>query len=139
MSNQYMIVLRMGDYYNDGHGKHEDVIFTSDRTKDEIIELYVKATSIVGFDFESEVANEYGEPYIKLKLFDKLKQYLPDELITRIKYNPITEDEDGEGYYLEPETYYQLWYYFIKTADNDFKLELLNPTYIDIGGYGLFE
>ena len=133
-----MIVWEIGDVCNDGHGKHdsfnilvkyngkEDAIKKLENTEDAIQEKF-------GIDLSKwfEYYEDYNIPAEDVKKLDELN----------IKYEKSNLTIDNRLSIWLAEEYFQIWKQLIEKADNNLKIEKVEPKifYGKCTGYGLYE
>lgn len=124
------IKLVVGDWSKDGHEKSEDIYIESNLSIKDLTKAYKKGVSIVGLDVQSEVAANYQDSNISKKDLDKLiNAGLEIEL-----------DEDGDEFYLDENSYSEIWLFVAKLGNPAFEYSFLEAEeQLNIGGYGLFE
>lgn len=157
--------LILGDWSNDGHGKHEDIILISNYPIEQIQEAYKKSCKLTGISFnhnddyteagrgweEQEkyrIACKYEDSSLTKFQINILKQFGNlDELLNNTK---IFEDYpyDNGDYNLTPDNFAALWLWFVKLSLPDLITKIDNPLPAINGewnkdlnvqfGYGLF-
>lgn len=139
---RYNIVYRLGDVYGDGHGGYEIMHLVANYPAEEIDKAYKKFVLKTGLDFTRDVCSEYEERYISEENLAILKEagvvdddYIKDYLIW---------DDDDPTYYLDLDTFIEIFEKIIRTELPDFKtvtrdLEEEEVESIEYAAYGLTE
>jgi len=142
---QNLCILQVGDYYDDGHGKYDSIIISSNYSQDTILTNFEKARKKLKFNIK-DYCQDYEDGKIPL---DILKKTFGKELINNLLNDTQNDmdayidgdyDEDDEGAVLNcsPVFFAQLYLETIKKFDSMFEYQILDIPSIDIGGYGLF-
>lgn len=132
---KHVINLVVGDWSHDGHGKTQLVTIRSSLSGTEIEEAYKNGVKIIGFDLIECVAANYEDSGIDAEYERKLRAAGVDLDST------VEKTYDRTEWSLWTDSYAELYLFFVKTGNPDFKFEFLNhdESNINIGGYGLFD
>mgnify|MGYP003651538948 CR=1 FL=1 len=127
------IDFRFGDFYDDGHGKHETITIETDTPRNEIYEAYKASCKSLNVDFK-EICSQYEDSYINEDIFNILDDKLELDPIL-VKY--MREEE----FYVDGvDELFDLLMKFIEYS-LDFKWEKIqsyNDVFQEQFGYGLF-
>lgn len=117
--NKFKIVI--GDWSNDGHGRTDDYIISTNLSSKEIDAAYKKAVKFIGIDMVEELCRDYNGDITK-------------EQIEIFAAHGIEIEE-----YMDRDTFLWLWGEYIKLGNSDFEYKMAEDVEsIEIGGYGLF-
>jgi hypothetical protein len=141
--------LPIGDWSDDGHGKHEDYLIESNKPLEVIRELYFQACEKLGFTLDGHHAltpcGDYQDYYFK-----------PETMEALLKFGLNISEEQKEGWVedgIETEEFCDLVLDFIKTQDPELQLTRIpnenfpmfqfygfdhKQRHIGYFGYGLF-
>jgi len=139
----HKINLIVGDWSNDGHEKTEDIRFNASLDKENIEKAYKKGIKIVGKEFLT-LCEEYEQNTIPKKLFMQICA-LESRLINYSDFNETIEELNAsdESYYSISPLQFAVMYMAIAAQGNvklTWELDILPiSSYINVGGYGLFE
>ena len=124
-----IIVLTVGDWSNDGHGRSADVTIRCSHNVNDLEDAYKKGCKILGFDVEDEIARNYEDNILHKHHFEAFKRH-------GLEWN--WDGDDGEEIYLDANAYAELWLFAAKLGNKDLTYEVMSPDGINIGGYGIF-
>lgn len=132
----YKFKIPIGDWSDDGHGKHEDYLIESNKPLEEVKELYFQACDKLGFTLDGHGSlspcSEYEESTMKEETVDRLIKFGID--ITNEQKKMWTED------YVDIEEMCQLVLNLIKTQDKDLLLKIIpNKNFPMFQHYGVDE
>lgn len=71
----YVIIMEIGDWSDDGHGKCKSFIFNTNKPVEEIREIHFKMESVFGFTIQS-FANEYENKTVSEEYLEVLWQIM---------------------------------------------------------------
>lgn len=132
----HMINLVMGDWSADGHSQTSTTTILSNLEKADVEKAYKAGVKKTKVKFAEEVAADYEDGCISLAIVEKLAPF-------GFKISDYSEDEepDENGYSLWTEGYAEIWLWFAKLGNPDFRYETTedDSPNINIGGYGLFQ
>ena len=119
------ILLKLGDWSDDGHGKTEDVFIQCNLTMEELQAAYKKGSKKVGVNLSDDVCCEYEDSSID------------DE--TRNELEKAGLELPYSEWGIDATDFANLWMAIATIGNPDLKWEHdnLNVPTIDIGGYGL--
>jgi hypothetical protein len=140
VKGMYKFRMSIGDWSDDGHGKHEDFIISSNVPVNVVREAHFTMRDELGFSIE-DICSEYEDSVIDSKI---------TKTIMELGYE-FEDIEDGEaGMY--PEEMVRLWIFLLQKVDTNLELKIIKdeiPTFHFYGfdgknrhigqvGYGLF-
>ncbi len=128
--------LVLGDWSDDGHGKHDKILLESNVSIDEIQQAYKDSCKLTGVAFNINedftetnrpwqeadlyrIACEYDEGNLSMFVFGILAKYgLTREMLNEwdVDGNGDYEDEDYDPVILYKESYVSLWIWFVKLS-----------------------
>ena len=129
LPNRYTI--RIGDFYDDGHGKYHDLIFKTNLNEEEICSAYQKAVDDSGVDL-ALVCNDYEDNKIDQEDMAKMNH---------VGINTSMVDECNGEYELFYDSFAELILSFIEYGNSNFLYEQDEENVINMFegfGYGLF-
>ena len=138
----YKFVIPIGDWSEDGHGKHDDYVVTSNKPVEAVREAHYRILAATGVNL-SDICNEYGEDYVK------------PETVKQLKALGFTFDSDpvDNNTFPTPTDMVKLWAFLLKKADPTLELDIEFPEdyemltfcgfddqgrHIDAVGYGIY-
>lgn len=146
----YKFKIPIGDWSGDGHEKTHDYLIKSNKSLQEVRELYFQACEKLGFSLDGNhkltPCNEYHDYLFKLETILSLKEF--GVIITEDEVERWTKD------FVETEEFCDLILRFIKTQDLNLELEIIpsenfpmfqfyehddKKRHIGFFGYGLFD
>lgn len=134
----YRFKLPIGDWSDDGHGKHEDYLIESNKPVEEVRELYFQACDKIGFSLDGSYKQTKLTPQAEYEDADFSKKTLQTLLNFGVKLNQddidyIMENETTDG----TELLCDIILAFIKTQDNALELKrILKQDYPRFQFYG---
>jgi hypothetical protein len=142
----YRFKIEIGDPYDDGHGKYEDFIINSNKSKKEIEIAYKKVCELTGLVFTENtdiIVNgeriDWQHPeYNDRKICVEYESYEPSKLAWDIlrKYGII---ESKAGYDHQGFLYLFMDFIKIELTDLEYKIESENIESLNLNiGYGRF-
>lgn len=131
----YVIDLILGDYSGDGHCEKETITIRSNIDAKALKKAYISGVKKTGVDWAKEVAEEYDDASVSVKIVNKLSKF-------GFKIEDVSEDkelEDGK-YSLWTDGYTTGWLFIASVGDPNFRYEIFydDSATVNIGGYGLF-
>lgn len=127
--------LVLGDWSDDGHGKHDKILLESNVSVKDTQKAYKASCKMTGISFNHNedftetnrdweevdkyrIACEYEDDRLSKFVFDILAKYgLTKEMLKEWDVDGYSEDGDEEGGFgLYVETYIQLWIWFVKLS-----------------------
>ena len=125
-----IISLVVGDWSNDGHGRNESQVITSNLTGEEMEKACNLGQKMVGIDFDN-LCSDYQDPYLSKGDYTKL-------MLAGFN-NSWNKDED-EDVYLDVDKFVKIYLFLVKVGNDKFEYEFKPADYDEtrIGGYGLF-
>jgi hypothetical protein len=134
----HIIRFPIGDWSDDGHGKCEYFLVTSNMSVDKVRDIHHNVKSILGFDI-SDICCDHEDSELSLDIFDKLKA-----ADYSIEWD--TDDEAMGRYfsseharYMGPEEVFNLWIGILMFVCPDLVLIPCSIDYDDIHFYGTDE
>lgn len=119
-----LIELRIGDYYDDGHGKSHSILLST--SYNAVIALYRSIKHLL-----ADIAESYEDNVVTAEQVKLLESH-------GANFKDIDSDE-GENFFLDSDTYADLVLSLMRYEDPTFEYRIVRPEYsLDIGGYGLF-
>lgn len=159
------ITLTVGDYWDDGHGKHRNIVFETNTTQEVILDAYKHGCAKIGYstysidietypnpavvsehisnDVMSHVADEYESQAIPVALAEKMIE-AGFTVATWTGHGWDTENECDlqcfeDEYCVEgAEGFAKLWMRVAKRGLSELEYSLVEEDVIEIGGYGCF-
>lgn len=128
------IRLVVGDWSGDGHEKTQTIYIESNLSTDQLTKAYKNGCKVIGFKLIDYIADDYLDDAIGEDEINKLQTTGFD--ISKIKTEP---DFNGRTASLYVQNYVDIYLHIVKLGNPKFKFEIVNPPYLNIGGYGLFE
>lgn len=126
---KHLVSLVVGDWSYDGHNQTESFTIKSNLTGRQIEKAYAEGAKRLGVDLKKQVACEYEDPKIHKDVLQKFfEEEIPEEFA----------DHDGDTYYLDPQSYAELYLLTVMVGDPKFEYEVASVASIGVGGYGLF-
>lgn len=121
----------MGDWSNDGHGRTEKVVISTDFTREEVEKAFKAGVEKTGFDITTH-CEDYEDGSVPNALYDYFDK-------AGVEYGNIREDNEstqGIGY----DDFVKIWFKTCEIGNPDFKYTQVShyENEIRIGGYGLF-
>ena len=128
----YTIELIAGDPSGDGHKMTDNLIISSNLTRDQIRHAYKVGTALVGFDLTKEVAADYEDSTIS---YERLMQ-LKNAGVDLSDWN-LPEDEDEPVEFCCTE-FFDLYLAIVKLGSSEFEYTEMDSQSesIYVGGYG---
>lgn len=132
------ILLVLGDWSADGHGKTENIIVNSTLNRKELEEAYKAGAEILNIDVSEECCADYEDGSIEKEIFNKF-----------LELNPSLPDFDGWGcndddrddgcISISNEQFAAMYMITCKVGNPSlvWTFSEVNETSINIGGYGL--
>ncbi len=126
--------LVLGDWSDDGHGKHDKVLLESNVFVKEIQEAYKASCKLTGVSFNHNedytetnrpweeadkyrIATEYEDGVLSKFVFDILSKHsLTKEMLKEWDKDGYSDDSEENGIGLYIESYIQLWIWFVKLS-----------------------
>ena len=127
----HKVTMVVGDWSDDGHGKTQEFNFKTNRSIEELGELYEKGVEITGHDIMSH-CEDYEDRTVPCDLMQKFTELFPQEM------EDFSEVETDCTLQIWPEDFAHLVCLTIKAADPDVVFEPVQSENWCIGGYGLF-
>jgi hypothetical protein len=125
MEKKYIVKLTVGDWSHDGHGMKEDVLVKS--THKDLDKLFKKGAKKCKFDI-TKYCGDYDDCSISVADADIVSKTFGVEL-----------ESYGDEFYLNSDTYAEIWLETCVFGDDKFDYEILEPdAKYNIGGDGLF-
>lgn len=129
--------VTLGDWSDDGHGKTNDFVISSDSTYEEITEAYKRGEKELGIKFVKNYCSDYEDNTIDVDLVNALKANGIN--ITLDKYE-LEELEENGTCGIWHDTYFFIWLELVRLGKpphpiTDISTKTQN---FKIGGYGLF-
>jgi len=137
----YQFRLTIGDWSEDGHGKHEDFLIESTAPVEQVREAHFRIEAATGVNIE-DICSNYGEDEIDGDTFEALQQM-----------GFTFEDSTGMGpEIINVNEMARLWLFLLQKADPTLELRIVEETvptlhlcgydkkkrHIGSVGYGLF-
>lgn len=145
---KYPVVVVVGDWSDDGHGKADYFVLLSSLSQEEVAAAYERGSKKVGFDLCNDVAESYDDRSIEVS---KIKSLLSLGFIVE------EDDFDWPGMYSEPEVSFEealenldslqiegsdvfarIYFFIVKLGNPFFEYSFMDDR-LCIGGYGLYE
>lgn len=121
----YKFRMSIGDWSDDGHGKHEDFIIQSNAPIEIVREAHWKAPFVTGVNIE-ELCSEYEETHVEDDVVEKLRE--------------LGFEFDSEwGAYPTPYEMARLWVFLLEKADPYLELEIVTDDIPSFHFYGVDE
>lgn len=138
----YKFKMSIGDWSDDGHGKHRDFLISSNASVDVVREAHYKIETATGINIE-DICSEYGEGQIDLDMAEKIKS---------LGFECKESDYEEDGVYISHSDMARLWVFLLERTNPMLELQIIDddtPTlhfygYDEYGrhighvGYGLF-
>ena len=130
--------LVLGDWSDDGHGKSEKVLMSSNVPVEDVQQAYKDACKLTTVSFNDnenytgvkrdykeeadwQIATNYEEPYIGAKAYENLKEFGIEEFLNEFggasDYLKNYQNDDGSVNIEGNEMFIKLWSWFIKLAN----------------------
>ena len=144
MSTKNTINLVLGDWSDDGHGKTETIVISTNLSKEEIEKGYKAGTKKVKKDFIKNYCSEYESnsmPFKDAKLFEKHGiSFVGCETYEGEDYDPhYPYDPDAENFIIfDCSQFASIYLQIVKLGNPEFTYEIVTNSDIKIDGYGLF-
>ncbi len=138
------MILNVGDWSGDGHGKNTELIYNVNHTVKEVQEAYKKSCNDTKVSFnhndytnsdrsytESQkylICTEYQDVILNQTVYDILVNFIPQETLMS-----FIEDYDNEFYI---EDFEGLWWEFVKISLPDLTYDEQLQDIPEINGYG---
>lgn len=138
----YKFRMSIGDWSDDGHGKHEDFIVESNVPVQTVREVHFSMKDKLGFSIEN-ICSDYEGSMIDSET---------TKAIMELGYEFEDIDDDDGEVYMYPEEMARLWIFLLQKVDANLELKIIKdeiPTlhfygfdnkkrHIGYVGYGLF-
>jgi hypothetical protein len=122
----YEITLVIGDWSGDGHEMTQRIAYVTNRPRGAIEKAYRMGTKEIGFDL-SEECKAYQNDLLEVSRAKTLND-------AGWKW----KDQVGSALFsMTPEMFADAWMFIAKLGDSNLCYELIKPSTINIGGYGL--
>lgn len=129
--------LPIGDYSDDDHGKCIYYIIESNKSLEEVRELYFKSCELFGNNFSKYLCWDYGDNYLTEDHFEELSKFGIDFTKIFIDINDILDEfEAEENINLDIESYVEILLQFIKISDSDLELKIIEDKLPMFNFYG---
>lgn len=141
---KYNLQLVLGDWSHDGHNQTDFILLNTNLSKDEIKDAYALAIKKLGFDFTQEVCSEYEDNLLYEKHLDLLllQGFKIGDLGLLDEYSKKEAvkffNKKIKTLKLYTEEYLNIYLFIIKLGNPNFKYKIIEDSWIDIGGYGLY-
>ena len=123
----YKFRMSIGDWSDDGHGKHKDFIISSNMPVEIVREAHFAMKDKLGFSIE-DICSEYEDSVIDSKT---------TKAIMELGYE-FEEVDDGEaGMY--PEEMARLWIFLLQKVDTNLELKIIKDEIPTLHFYGFDE
>lgn len=119
----YKFRMSIGDWSDDGHGKHEDYIIKSNKPVKDVREAHFRIKEVTGIDID-HLCRDYEDSHIPSDVEDKL-----------LAMGFGFEDE-GCTY---PDEFASLWVFLLQKADPGLELKIVNDDIPTLHFYGFDE
>ena len=141
--------ITFGDYWNDGHGKHETLDMLCNQTPEELCALEVKAEQLTGYRFQTNARRGDDVRPTTNIVNDYEDSEIPDDVIADLISQGFDNDQviEGETYPLHDleegvEDFAEFFMRWLKLADETLEWEWTNDetphAIFNCRGYGLF-
>lgn len=147
----YTFKIPIGDWSNDGHGIADWYIVQSNKSVEEVRELYFQACKMFGFGLDTEYKDapciDYEDSVIPIETL-----YLLEDFGVKAASNLLENLEVGSTEcYVDPDNFINIVLEFIKTQDRNLELDIVDipmfqfygfdskERHIGYFGYGLFQ
>jgi hypothetical protein len=128
----HQVILRTGDWSNDGHGKTNTISIKSNLSVEDIEGAYKKGCKIVKFDLSEDCCSQYEEGAITDDILKKLRKFPTLESAMDVQ----GRDDEGQT---DSRRFTNLYLAIAKLGKPAFEYAIVPyDNIIDIGGYGLF-
>lgn len=124
----YKFRMSIGDWSDDGHGKHEDFIVSSNAPVQVVREAHFAMQDKIGFCIE-DVCSDYQDPAIEPKI---------EKIITNLGFELEDYDDDGIAYTCSNEMA-RLWIFLLQKVDPNLELRIINDEIPTLHFYGFDE
>jgi hypothetical protein len=130
MNKMYLV---LGDWSDDGHGKHDKILLESNVSVKDIQQAYKDSCKLTGVSFNHNedftetnhlwedsdkyrIADEYEDSQLSKFVFDILAKHgLTKEMLKEWEPSGYDEDKDG-NFFLYVENFVELWIWFVKLS-----------------------
>lgn len=130
-----LIILTIGDWSMDGHGKSDDFIFESSHCIKEIASAYKKGVKICGVDI-TNLCYDYEDNTLSKEDVDKLKATFPQSIYDTFEIEEPSKYRDFYSIWIDG--FVQIYTAIVKLGNPEITLECRILPAINIGGYGLY-
>ena len=130
---EHIVQLIVGDWFEDGHGRHRDVVLKTNFDQRQIEEAYLKGSEILGENILGNYCIQYEDSELPAEIMTKLFNHG----FSGRMLDSIYKLEDG-SYGASNEDLVAIYLFVCHLGDSNFKYELVEPSRIHIGGYGVF-
>lgn len=120
----YKFRMSIGDWSDDGHGKHEDFIVSSNVPVQVVREAHFAMKDKLGFSIE-DICNKYDDSAIEPEL---------EKIITSLGFK-FQDYDDGIAYTFSDEMV-ELWIFLLQKVDPDLELKIIKDEIPDFHFYG---
>lgn len=121
----YKFRMSIGDWSDDGHGKHSDFIIRSNFPVEVVREAHFAMENVLGFNIE-DLCSEYEETVIDIKTTKIIKDLGFD-------FEDYTEIGEAEMY---ASAMAKLWIFLLQKVNPELKLEIIKDEIPDFHFYG---
>lgn len=136
----YKFRMSIGDWSDNGHGKHKDFIVESNEPVEVVRKAHFAMKDVLGFSIE-DICSEYEDSVIDSET---------TKVIMELGYEFEDIDNGEAGMY--PKEMAELWIFLLKKVDDNLELKIIEDEipnfhfygfdekkrHIDFVGYGLF-
>ncbi|MGL4948792.1 MAG: hypothetical protein ACRC5M_00275 [Anaeroplasmataceae bacterium] len=148
--------LALGDSYCDGHGMHKDILYKSNRTAEQVVEMMFKIKEVYGIDIKS-LASDYEDSLIPFDVKNKLEELGMSFDVNGFEIHdyeiyPYDESDEDSDWYMTVDGYVDILIFLLKKIDSElimeeFSYKTINYVQVNINGrsksigslgYGLF-
>lgn len=133
-----VLTLVIGDWSGDGHNATSTIVCESNLTGAEVMQAYLTAVGIVGFDLSAEVACDYGNRILSADKAERLLELGYDKLHDDQFLDYAERADDGSWTLYSDESYLDIYLFFVKLGNGEAQITPIDVDQVAIGGYGLF-
>jgi len=118
--------MSIGDWSDDGHGKHDDFIISSNKPVEDVREAHFKIKAVTGIDIEN-ICSEYEETLISDINVEELNKL-------GFRFHEDTYDDGTIDMYSSEMA--RLWVFLLEKADPELQLMFIDDDIPDLHFYG---
>lgn len=136
---QYKMYLCLGDPSGDGHGKHSNILVSTNKPVEEIREAYKSSCQLTGISFNhNDDFTGIKRDFIEVRKYHVCAEYEEYKLTQECRKILNDFGISTENFNADPieENFTKLWFNFVKLSLKDLEWQIIKDDIPKINGYG---